>query len=75
MFLHLTIEKTIVHKGNLAECMKCVASSIDTPEYREKLLNKAINGNLKLFDTGYTQAYSLYSSPTNKITLKSKKIY
>lgn len=75
MFLHLTIEKTIMHKGRLTECMKCVAQSIDTPEYREKLLNKAINGNSRLFDTGYTQTYSLYSSPTNKITLKSKKIY
>lgn len=75
MFLHLAIEKTILHKGRLTEGIKVVAQSFDTPEYREKLLNKAIIGNSKLFDIENTQTYSLYHSPTNKITLKSKKIY
>ena len=75
MFLHLAIEKTVLHRGRLMECMKTVVQSIDTPKYREKLLSRAINGNLKLFDNGYNETYSLYCSPTDKITLKSKKIY
>jgi len=75
MFLHLAIEKTILHKGKLTECMKTVAQSLDTPEYRQRLLDRAINGNSKLLDSDCVQNYSLYLSPTNKITLKSKKIY
>lgn len=75
MFLHLAIEKTILHKVRLTEGIKVVAQSFDTPEYKEKLLSKAIIGNSKLFNIDCVQTYSLYTSPTNKITLKSKKIY
>lgn len=75
MYLHLTLELTRIQKGKLTDYRKIVASSIDTPEYRERLLNKAKEKTNSLFDSGYTYSYGLYSSSSTNLTTKSQKLF